>query len=120
MLPLEFSLFFPKAVRCVCIKSTVFLYLQPLPFFFLWLETWGKPSWGPNVKEFVRRFDSIETKGEGLRRLKNLYFLYLIELRALSKVAPYFERSIVDLYTGNVNEDAESKALLLDIFRDTK
>ena len=52
------------------------------------------------MKEFKRRFDPVETKGEGPRRLKNLYFLYLIELRALSKVAPYFERSIVDLYTG--------------------
>ncbi|XP_027626638.1 ERO1-like protein beta isoform X3 [Tupaia chinensis] len=87
---------------------------------YLLEETWGKPSWGPNVKEFRRRFDPVETKGEGPRRLKNLYFLYLIELRALSKVAPYFERSIVDLYTGNVEEDADTKSLLLDIFRDTK
>ncbi|KAM4680053.1 ERO1-like protein beta isoform 3-T3 [Amazona ochrocephala] len=87
---------------------------------YLLEETWGKPCWGPNVKEFTRRFDPVETKGEGPRRLKNLYFLYLIELRALSKVAPYFERSVVDLYTGNGHEDAESKALLLDIFRDTK
>ncbi|XP_032169373.1 ERO1-like protein beta isoform X7 [Mustela erminea] len=83
-------------------------------------ETWGKPSWGPNMKEFKRRFDPVETKGEGPRRLKNLYFLYLIELRALSKVAPYFERSIVDLYTGNVEEDADTKTLLLNIFQDTK
>ncbi|XP_029449693.1 ERO1-like protein beta isoform X2 [Rhinatrema bivittatum] len=89
--------------------------------FYKWLEgTWGKPHWGPNVKEFTRRFDPVETKGEGPRRLKNLYFLYLIELRALSKVAPYFERSIVDLYTGNLQEDAETKQLLLEIFQDTK
>lgn len=94
--------------------------LLPLHFFISCVETWGKPRWGPNVKEFTRRFDPIETKGEGPRRLKNLYFLYLIELRALSKVAPYFERSVVDLYTGNGHEDAESKALLLEIFRDTK
>nr|XP_019809206.1 PREDICTED: ERO1-like protein beta [Bos indicus] len=87
---------------------------------YLLEETWGKPSWGPNMKEFKRRFDPVETKGEGPRRLKNLYFLYLIELRALSKVAPYFERSIVDLYTGNVQEDADTKTLLLNIFQDTK
>uniref|UniRef100_G1T433 Endoplasmic reticulum oxidoreductase 1 beta n=1 Tax=Oryctolagus cuniculus TaxID=9986 RepID=G1T433_RABIT len=87
---------------------------------YLLEETWGKPSWGPNIKEFKRRFDPVETKGEGPRRLKNLYFLYLIELRALSKVAPYFERSIVDLYTGNVEEDADTKSLLLNIFQDTK
>jgi hypothetical protein len=83
-------------------------------------ETWGKPSWGPNIKEFKRRFDPVETKGEGPRRLRNLYFLYLIELRALSKVAPYFERAIVDLYTGNVEEDTNTKTLLLSIFQDTK
>lgn len=87
---------------------------------FLWLETWGRPRWGSNVKEFIHRFDSSETKSEGPRRLKNLYFLYLVELRALSKVASYFERSIVDLYTGNSQEDTETKSLLLEIFRDTK
>ncbi|XP_044943238.1 ERO1-like protein beta [Mustela putorius furo] len=54
--------------------------------FYTWLEeTWGKHSWGPNMKEFKHRFYPVETKGEGPRRLKNLYFLYLIELRALSK-----------------------------------
>ncbi|KAM8816433.1 ERO1-like protein beta isoform 2-T2 [Rhynchonycteris naso] len=87
---------------------------------YLLEETWGKPRWGPNLEEFKRRFDPVETKGEGPRRLKNLYFLYLIELRALSKVAPYFERSIVDLYTGNVEDDADTKTLLLNIFQDTK
>ncbi|KAM4772320.1 ERO1-like protein beta [Rhinophrynus dorsalis] len=85
---------------------------------YLLEDTWGKPRWGPNTKEFRQRFDPSETKGEGPRRLKNLYFLYLIELRALSKVSSYFERSIVDLYTGNLEEDVETKNLLLDIFRD--
>ena len=87
---------------------------------FLCSETWGKPRWGPNVKEFTHRFDPAETKNEGPRRLKNLYFLYLVELRALSKVASYFERSVVDLYTGNSQEDTETKSLLLEIFRDAK
>uniref|UniRef100_A0A8C5M3I2 Endoplasmic reticulum oxidoreductase 1 beta n=1 Tax=Leptobrachium leishanense TaxID=445787 RepID=A0A8C5M3I2_9ANUR len=82
--------------------------------------TWGESNWGPNPLEFKRRFDPVETKGEGPRRLKNLYFLYLIELRALSKVASYFERSIVDLYTGNMEEDRETKNLLLEIFKDTQ
>lgn len=107
-------------LSCFYVLNVSLLLPWP-PFFFpLCIETWGKPRWGPNVKEFTRRFDPAETKGEGPRRLKNLYFLYLIELRALSKVAPYFERAVVDLYTGNGHEDAESKALLLDIFRDTK
>uniref|UniRef100_A0A4W4DS10 Endoplasmic reticulum oxidoreductase beta n=1 Tax=Electrophorus electricus TaxID=8005 RepID=A0A4W4DS10_ELEEL len=83
-------------------------------------EAWGKAVWGANVHEFRRRFGSAETKGEGTRRLKNLYFLYLIELRALSKVAPYFERAFVNLYTGNVHEDSATKELLLQILTETK
>uniref|UniRef100_A0A3P8QDK4 Endoplasmic reticulum oxidoreductase beta n=1 Tax=Astatotilapia calliptera TaxID=8154 RepID=A0A3P8QDK4_ASTCA len=83
-------------------------------------EGWGRSVWGPNVQEFRQRFDMAETKGEGTRRLKNLYFLYLIELRALYKVAPYFERAIVNLYTGNAQEDGETKDLLLHIFNEIK
>uniref|UniRef100_A0A4X2KC00 Endoplasmic reticulum oxidoreductase 1 beta n=1 Tax=Vombatus ursinus TaxID=29139 RepID=A0A4X2KC00_VOMUR len=120
---------FYKWLEGLCLEKRVFYKLISglhasinlhLSAKYLLEETWGKPSWGPNIKEFKRRFDPVETKGEGPRRLKNLYFLYLIELRALSKVAPYFERSIVDLYTGNAEEDAETKTLLLEIFRDTK
>ncbi|XP_007892042.1 ERO1-like protein beta isoform X2 [Callorhinchus milii] len=83
-------------------------------------DVWGRSRWGPNVKEFQNRFHPTNTKGEGPRRLKNLYFLYLIQLRALSKVATYFERSIVDLYTGNLTEDTVTKKLLLEIFNETK
>ena len=52
--------------------------------------------------------------------MKNLYFLYLIELRALSKVAPYFERAFINLYTGNAQEDSVTKDLLLQILNETK
>ncbi|KAK5622934.1 ERO1-like protein beta [Crenichthys baileyi] len=89
-------------------------------FLFVMTEGWGRTMWGPNILEFRRRFDTAETKGEGIRRLKNLYFLYLIELRALYKVAPYFERAIVNLYTGNTQEDGETKELLLQIFNEIK
>ncbi|KAL2086615.1 hypothetical protein ACEWY4_017674 [Coilia grayii] len=51
---------------------------------------------------------------------KNLYFLYLIELRALSKVAPYFERAFIHLYTGNTRQDSSTKDLLLQILNETK
>lgn len=95
----------------------------PLP---LWLtpvcsassEGWGRSVWGPNLQEFRRRFDPGQTKGEGTRRLKNLYFLFLIELRALSKVLPYFERAIVHLYTGNPGEDGATKELLLELLNE--
>lgn len=87
---------------------------------FVLTEGWGRAVWGPNIQEFRLRFDTAEKKGEGTRRLKNLYFLYLIELRALYKVAPYFERAIVNLYTGNAEEDGETKELLLSIFNKIK
>ncbi|XP_068606758.1 ERO1-like protein beta [Brachionichthys hirsutus] len=83
-------------------------------------EGWGRTVWGPNVQEFRWRFDTAETKGEGTRRLKNLYFLYLIELRALYKVAPYFERAFVHLYTGNSREDGDTKELLLQVFSEIR
>lgn len=83
-------------------------------------EGWGKETWGPNAQEFRRRFDPAEAKDEGTRRLKNLYFLYLIELRALTKVAPYFERAFINLYTGSSQEDSNTKELLLQLLNETK
>ncbi|KAM8807999.1 ERO1-like protein alpha [Eudromia elegans] len=82
---------------------------------YLLQDTWSEKKWGPNVTEFQQRFDEVLTRGEGPRRLKNLYFLYLIELRALSKALPFFERPGFQLYTGNKIHDAEIKALLLEI-----
>lgn len=78
-------------------------------------EGWGRSIWGPNLQEFRRRFDTGEAKGEGTRRLKNLYFLFLIQLRALFKVLPYFERPVVHLYTGSSREDGATKELLLEL-----
>ena len=52
---------------------------------------WGQGTWGPNVEEFRKRFDPVLTYGEGPQRLKNLYFTYLVELRALAKVLPYLK-----------------------------
>uniref|UniRef100_A0A8D0FNC8 ERO1-like protein alpha n=1 Tax=Strix occidentalis caurina TaxID=311401 RepID=A0A8D0FNC8_STROC len=82
---------------------------------YLLQDTWSEKKWGPNITEFQQRFDEVITRGEGPRRLKNLYFLYLIELRALSKVLPFFERPAFQLYTGNKSYDAEMKNLLLEI-----
>lgn len=79
-------------------------------------EGWGRSVWGPNPDEFRRRFESLE----GTRRLKNLYFLFLIELRALFKVAPYFERAVVHLYTGKSKEDQRTKDLLLKLFTEIR
>ena len=51
----------------------------------------GPGTWGPNIVEFKRRFDPETTNGEGPQWLKNLYFTYLVELRALVKAAPYLK-----------------------------
>jgi len=48
----------------------------------------GEGSWGRNLEEFLRRFQPSTTAGEGPARLANLYFLYLLELRALALAAP--------------------------------
>ena len=55
----------------------------------------GPGTWGPNIHEFKRRFDPETTNGEGPQWLNNLYFTYLVELRALVKAAPYLAKVIV-------------------------
>lgn len=65
-------------------------------------DSWGASStWGPNLQEFQKRFDPAMTYGEGPQRLKNLYFTYLVELRALAKVLPYLK----EVYTHHSFED---------------
>ncbi|XP_078262812.1 ERO1-like protein alpha [Rhinoraja longicauda] len=82
---------------------------------YLLQDTWYERKWGHNITEFKQRFDAQITTGEGPRRLQNLYFLYLMELRALAKVLPFFERSAFQLYTGNEAVDTRNKNLLLEI-----
>lgn len=83
-------------------------------------DTWFQKKWGHNVSEFRRRFDSELTDGEGPKRLRNLYFLYLIELRALAKALPFFQRPSFQLYTGQAAEDHRHKRLLLEILQMAK
>lgn len=115
---------FYKWLKGVCIEKRAFYKLISglhasinihLSARYLLQDTWSEKKWGPNVTEFQQRFDEVLTRGEGPRRLKNLYFLYLIELRALSKVLPFFDRPGFQLYTGNTSHDAEIKNLLLEI-----
>lgn len=55
-------------------------------------------QWGMNLKEFERRFSPSTTNGQGPNWLRNLYFLYLLELRAIKKAAPLLEKE--GFYTG--------------------
>ncbi|KAI4889221.1 hypothetical protein NFI96_022475 [Prochilodus magdalenae] len=83
-------------------------------------DNWFERKWGHNVTEFRLRFDEELTKGEGPKRLRNLYFLYLIELRALAKVLPFFEQPSFNLYTGQPEQDQENKELLLELLHMAK
>lgn len=58
---------------------------------------------------------------EGPQRLKNLYFVYLMELRALVKAAPYLQKEL--FYTGNEQEDQETRQMiegLMDVAKEFK
>nr|XP_039259510.1 ERO1-like protein beta [Styela clava] len=83
-------------------------------------DGWDQEYWGPNLDEFQRRFDPEKTNGEGTLRLKNLYFIYLLELRALSKVASYFTKDNIFLFTGNPTSDVVTKRMLIDLLQLTK
>merc|ERR1719308_388523 len=48
--------------------------------------------WGRPFEEFRNRFSPSTTKNEGPERLTNIYFLYLVELRALQKVASILQK----------------------------
>lgn len=63
-------------------------------------------SWGPNLELFHQRFDPELTAGQGPFWLKNLYFVYLLELRALAKAADYLARQT--FFTGREQEDKET------------
>ena len=84
----------------------------------LFLDGLEDARWGMNVDEFQSRFDPERTNGEGPKRLRNLYFLYLLELRAIAKAAPYLEHKL--FYTGNTTEDAEVNAAVHDLIRQVK
>ncbi|KAM7405728.1 hypothetical protein PAMP_000155 [Pampus punctatissimus] len=80
-------------------------------------DSWFQKKWGHNVSEFRQRFDSELTGGEGPKRLRNLYFLFLIELRALAKALPFFQQTSFQLYTGWPEKDREHKEMLLHILQ---
>ena len=71
--------------------------------------------WGPNLEEFRRRFDPDLTEGYGPQRLKNLYFLYLLELRAFVKATPYLSKH--DFYTGYAGDDEATQYAIQEFLR---
>ncbi len=70
-------------------------------------------GYGPNLPLFLNRFDPEMTKGMGPYWLKNVYFVYLLELRALTKAAPLLEEH--QFYTGNDEEDKETSIAVKEL-----
>uniref|UniRef100_A0AAY4AMC2 ERO1-like protein alpha n=1 Tax=Denticeps clupeoides TaxID=299321 RepID=A0AAY4AMC2_9TELE len=87
---------------------------------YLLSDSWYERKWGHNITEFQQRFDEELTEGEGPKRLRNLYFLYLIELRALAKALPFFQRPSFQLFTGRPEEDGKNRRLLVELLRVAK
>ncbi|XP_064624147.1 ERO1-like protein alpha isoform X2 [Lineus longissimus] len=82
-------------------------------FFFPGNGFLSSGHFAPNVDLFQKRFDPATSDDEGPQRLRNLYFTYLVELRALAKIAPYLEEE--NFYTGNEVEDAETKEAVINL-----
>jgi len=72
-------------------------------------------KWTRNMPMFKGRFSAETTNGEGPERLRNLYFVYLLELRALQKIAPYLDTEM--FYTGNEHDDEETKNAVDEMLR---
>lgn len=94
---------------CLLIKTILYIFLDKDSMGLVAPEG----HWGPNLEEFQRRFDPILTKDEGPQWLKNLYFIYLLELRALAKASPYLLAE--DYYTGRGEEDQEVRTAVNDL-----
>lgn len=69
--------------------------------------------WGPNLDEFINRFGPKNTDNEGQYWLRNLYFLYIVELRALAKAANYLRNE--QYFTGDADQDREVKMAINDL-----
>lgn len=65
--------------------------------------------YGPNLQEFKQRFDHLQ----GKFWLKNLYFVYLLELRALQKASEFLKSH--RYYTGDDIEDELTQNTILEI-----
>lgn len=70
-------------------------------------------NWGPNLKEFKERFSPETTYDQGEQWLRNLYFVYLVELRAIAKVAPYLKNE--EYFTGIEKTDNEVQLAVRDL-----
>ena len=78
----------------------------------------GQVNFEPNLSQFVRRFDAASTHGQGPSWLKNLYFTYLVVLRAVTKAGTYWEDQ--SFYTGDTSRDILVKEKIMTIVNAAK
>ena len=100
----------------------------------------GQVNFEPNLSQFVRRFDAASTHGQGMEYsssstrnktdcisllsspgpswLKNLYFTYLVVLRAVTKAGTYWEDQ--SFYTGDTSRDILVKEKIMTIVNAAK
>ncbi|KAL3319338.1 Endoplasmic Reticulum Oxidoreductin 1 (ERO1) [Cichlidogyrus casuarinus] len=63
-------------------------------------------KFGPNVEEFKRRFHPLNEASSKFR-IRNLYFTYVVELKAIVKAAPFLRKQ--RFFTNNEKLDAETR-----------
>ena len=77
---------------------------------YLMKDLFGEMNFGPNLSEFRNRFDPAKTNNEGPQRLKNIYFIYLVEMKAILKARKFLEN--LQYFTNIDNNDSETKRLV--------
>ena len=70
-------------------------------------------GYGPNSAEFMRRFHPEVTGGGGPTWLRNLYLVYLIELKALIKISGRLRN--FPFFTGNDFDDQKTRDQVQDL-----
>ena len=96
------------------LHSSISIHLCAQYFFPTFVGSYSSLGgrWAPNFNEFKRRFDPETTGGEGPTWIQNLYFTYLIELRAIYKARNYLQSQ--SFFTGNYTDDLHTKQLITD------
>ncbi|XP_064403284.1 ERO1-like protein alpha [Halichondria panicea] len=120
-------LFHPSLLQGMCLEKRAFYRLVSglhasinthLSANYLLGKAEEDVQFGPNLNEFVRRFDVETTNGQGPGWLKNLYFAYLLVLKAVIKTEPYWQS--YQFYTGNKTEDVETRNMVMEIIQAAK
>lgn len=103
---------FPKKLMAADKKPVVATF-QPASLFGGSGDKSDEDEFGPNLDLFLARFDPDKTHGQGPFWLKNLYFVYLLELRALLKAKPFLLKQT--FYTGNADQDEDTRRAVAEL-----